>query len=155
MAASNTRFTQNSLGQSKNLIDSDHGIYRDHRPEAQAHRSGASSHLDSERFRLPTGPAGPPLVVGSTAGRRSRWCRREQEAHVRHEAARVHNRARRRGGVAARGACAAAEDDGDRSAAQWITRCPRTLRCGVPAGAEGLLRVSIVSLRLATMVRFV
>jgi hypothetical protein len=31
MAASNTRFTQNSLGQSKNLIDSDHGIYRDHR----------------------------------------------------------------------------------------------------------------------------
>lgn len=29
MAASNTRFTQNSLGQSKNLIDSDHGIYRD------------------------------------------------------------------------------------------------------------------------------
>jgi hypothetical protein len=30
MAASNTRFTQNSLGQSKNLIDSDHGIYRDH-----------------------------------------------------------------------------------------------------------------------------
>ena len=31
MAASNTRFTQNSLGQSKNPIDSDHGIYRDHR----------------------------------------------------------------------------------------------------------------------------
>jgi hypothetical protein len=30
MAASNTRFTQNSLGQSKNLIDSDHGIYRDY-----------------------------------------------------------------------------------------------------------------------------
>ena len=30
MAASNTRFTQNSLGQSKNPIDSDHGIYRDH-----------------------------------------------------------------------------------------------------------------------------
>jgi len=29
MAASNTRFTQNSLGQSKNLIDSDHGIFRD------------------------------------------------------------------------------------------------------------------------------
>lgn len=27
MAASNTRFTQNSLGQSKNPIDSDHGIY--------------------------------------------------------------------------------------------------------------------------------
>ena len=30
MAASNTRFTQNSLDQSKNPIDSDHGIYRDH-----------------------------------------------------------------------------------------------------------------------------
>jgi hypothetical protein len=29
MAASNTRFTQNSLGQSKTPIDSDHGIYRD------------------------------------------------------------------------------------------------------------------------------
>ena len=28
MAASNTRFTQNSSGHSKNLIDSDHGIYR-------------------------------------------------------------------------------------------------------------------------------
>ena len=31
MAVSNTRFTQNSLGQSKNPIDSDHGIYRDRR----------------------------------------------------------------------------------------------------------------------------
>jgi tripartite-type tricarboxylate transporter receptor subunit TctC len=29
MATSNTRFTQNSLGQSKTPIDSDHGIYRD------------------------------------------------------------------------------------------------------------------------------
>jgi hypothetical protein len=29
MAASNTGFTQNSLGQSKTPIDSDHGIYRD------------------------------------------------------------------------------------------------------------------------------
>jgi hypothetical protein len=28
MAASNTRFTQINLGQSKNPIDSDHGIYR-------------------------------------------------------------------------------------------------------------------------------
>jgi hypothetical protein len=28
MAASNTRFAQNSLDQSKNRIDSDHGIYR-------------------------------------------------------------------------------------------------------------------------------
>ena len=33
MAASNTRFTQNSLGQSKNPIDSDHGIYRDLSPQ--------------------------------------------------------------------------------------------------------------------------
>ena len=33
MAASNTRFTQNSLGQSKNPIDSDHGIYRYRRRE--------------------------------------------------------------------------------------------------------------------------
>jgi len=43
MAASNTRFTQNSLGQSKNPIDSDHGIYRYRdRPlprYRQAHRS--------------------------------------------------------------------------------------------------------------------
>ncbi len=31
MAASNTRFTQNSLGQSKTPIDSDHGIYRTRR----------------------------------------------------------------------------------------------------------------------------
>ena len=43
MAASNTRFTQNSLGQSKNPIDSDHGIYRDHlvwaeRPPTASHR---------------------------------------------------------------------------------------------------------------------
>jgi hypothetical protein len=29
MATSNTGFTQNRLGQSKNPIDSDHGIYRD------------------------------------------------------------------------------------------------------------------------------
>ena len=28
MGASNTRFTQNSVGQSKTPIDSDHGIYR-------------------------------------------------------------------------------------------------------------------------------
>ena len=35
MAASNTGFTQNRLGQSKNPIDSDHGIYRDHRVWAE------------------------------------------------------------------------------------------------------------------------
>jgi len=33
MAASNPRFTQNSLGQSKNPIDSDHGIYRSSPPQ--------------------------------------------------------------------------------------------------------------------------
>ena len=39
MAASNTRFTQNSLGQSKNPIDSDHGIYRDRPlPASMCHR---------------------------------------------------------------------------------------------------------------------
>ena len=44
MATSNTRFTQNSLGQSKNPIDSDHGIYRDLRnvvakyPFGRSHR---------------------------------------------------------------------------------------------------------------------
>ena len=43
MAASNTRFTQNSLGQSKNPIDSDHGIYR---------YSGASSSRCSAPRRL-------------------------------------------------------------------------------------------------------
>jgi hypothetical protein len=43
MAASNTRFTQNSLGQSKNPIDSDHGIYR---------YSGASSSRCSGGRRL-------------------------------------------------------------------------------------------------------
>jgi len=40
MAASNTRFTQNSLGQSKTPIDSDHGIYR--KPKT-ADRKGESA----------------------------------------------------------------------------------------------------------------
>jgi hypothetical protein len=40
MAASNTRFTQNSLGQSKNPIDSDHGIYR-YNAATSSHCSGA------------------------------------------------------------------------------------------------------------------
>ena len=44
MAASNTRFTQNSLDQSKNPIDSDHGIYR---------YSGASSSRDLPARRRP------------------------------------------------------------------------------------------------------
>ena len=37
MAASNTRFTQNRLGQSKNPIDSDHGIYGDLRAADEVH----------------------------------------------------------------------------------------------------------------------
>ena len=41
MAASNTRFTQNSLDQSKNPIDSDHGIYR--------YRGGSSSRASAVR----------------------------------------------------------------------------------------------------------
>jgi hypothetical protein len=45
MAASNTRFTQNSLGQSKTPIDSDHGIYRDLRNVVAKH-----SFERSERF---------------------------------------------------------------------------------------------------------
>ena len=43
MAASNTRFTQNSLDQSKNPIDSDHGIYR---------YNGGSSSVDLQARRL-------------------------------------------------------------------------------------------------------
>ena len=48
MAASNTRFTQNSLGQSKNPIDSDHGIYREPGPT-----SGRSANVSyaSDRYR--------------------------------------------------------------------------------------------------------
>ena len=41
MAASNTRFTQNRLGQSKNPIDSDHGIYR--------YSDASSSHCSAVR----------------------------------------------------------------------------------------------------------
>jgi hypothetical protein len=40
MAASNTRFTQNSLGQSKTPIDSDHGIYRYHCRGDDSHVGG-------------------------------------------------------------------------------------------------------------------
>ena len=39
MAASNTRFTQNSLGQSKTPIDSDHGIYRERALKSAARKS--------------------------------------------------------------------------------------------------------------------
>jgi len=43
MAASNTRFTQNSLDQSKNPIDSDHGIYR--------YTAASSSRFSTARWR--------------------------------------------------------------------------------------------------------
>ena len=43
MAASNTRFTQNSLGQSKTPIDSDHGIYRYSRSTGEAILAHAAS----------------------------------------------------------------------------------------------------------------
>ncbi len=47
MAASNTRFTQNRLGQSKNPIDSDHGIYR----YASASDAASSSRCSAGRRR--------------------------------------------------------------------------------------------------------
>jgi len=59
MAASNTRFTQNSLGQSKTPIDSDHGIYRDLRnvvanyPFERSHRfAGIQPKLATETIRV-------------------------------------------------------------------------------------------------------
>ena len=63
MAASNTRFTQNSLGQSKNPIDSDHGIYRDHWPSSPTpkrlkNRSSTSLTVPCELEY----PAGVPLA---------------------------------------------------------------------------------------------
>ena len=51
MAASNTRFTQNSLGQSKNPIDSDHGIYR----YSGANSSRSSAALRRRSRSLPAG----------------------------------------------------------------------------------------------------
>ena len=53
MAASNTRFTQNSLGQSKNPIDSDHGTYR------QSHRDVADHRPPGPRMLL-MGPSRSP-----------------------------------------------------------------------------------------------
>jgi len=71
MAASNTRFTQNSLGQSKNPIDSDHGIYRDHEPTRE--------HSQPLRFRTiqvhPKDPLTLPLA-GCTGRRRTAHRRR-------------------------------------------------------------------------------
>jgi hypothetical protein len=60
MAASNTRFTQNSLGQSKNPIDSDHGILR---------YSGASS------SRLLGGAAAASITAAPSTARAAAGCR--------------------------------------------------------------------------------
>ena len=51
MAASNTGFTQNRLGQSKNPIDSDHGIYRYTRREFITLLGGAAARGRSRRGR--------------------------------------------------------------------------------------------------------
>jgi hypothetical protein len=72
MAASNTRFTQNSLAQSKTPIDSDHGIYRDLRnvvanyPFERSHRfAGDPAEFWRQRLVLPR----RPRQVGVYAGR--------------------------------------------------------------------------------------
>jgi hypothetical protein len=64
MAASNTRFTQNSLGQSKNLIDSDHGIYRDRRP-----RRGLHYRAHCRSWCLQYAMPGKLPILASLAGR--------------------------------------------------------------------------------------
>ena len=61
MAASNTRFTQNSLGQSKTPIDSDHGIYR--------YNGASSSWLSAARRR------GHSRRGRSSWKMRSRWAK--------------------------------------------------------------------------------
>src|SRR3954454_22872864 len=88
MAASNTRLTQNSLGQSKNPIDSDHGIYRGSPPAVvdvlsgqvplasvdltsayphiQAGRLIALGLLDAKRFAA--APEIPTIAEGGVAG---------------------------------------------------------------------------------------
>ena len=69
MAASNTRFTQNSLGQSKNPIDSDHGIYRYRRREFIALLGGAAA-LAACGVRAAAREAG--CRIPSTPGRLTR-----------------------------------------------------------------------------------
>jgi len=59
MAASNTRFTQNSLGQSKTPIDSDHGIYRDGCANSSCDRSLTSRCAQQVLFRPLIGALSP------------------------------------------------------------------------------------------------
>ena len=59
MAASNTRFTQNSLGQSKNPIDSDHGIYR--------YTGASSSRCSAARLRRGRSRQAPNKASGCGA----------------------------------------------------------------------------------------
>ena len=51
MAASNTCFTQNSLGQSKTPIDSDHGIYRKPKQLTDA-RESVDSPIDERSLQI-------------------------------------------------------------------------------------------------------
>ena len=88
MAASNTRFTQNSLDQSKNPIDSDHGIYRDLRNvganypfensrgfpgsepnSAQGDHSRLSCSAGISSSGLPQGQPQPPTAANHTHNR--------------------------------------------------------------------------------------
>jgi hypothetical protein len=70
MAASNTRFTQNSLGQSKTPIDSDHGIYRDRGGESPQHRNTRAA----SRTHLAPKCTGGPHRVGVGHPRSARYC---------------------------------------------------------------------------------
>lgn len=58
MAASNTRFTQNSLGQSKNPIDSDHGIFWQILLKKSLMISGSSDSVAVMRFAVEAGDDG-------------------------------------------------------------------------------------------------
>src|SRR4051812_24363899 len=88
MATSNIRFTQNSLGQSKNPIDSDHGIYRGSAPAvvdllagqiplASVDLTSAYPHIQASRLialgladskRFPVTPEIPTIAEGGVPG---------------------------------------------------------------------------------------